>query len=542
MATAFMGGQAGFDEAGTPTSQTLPNAIVPSPVAPGVPGITAKLPKGAPPTSPATPEQMASDPAAMQKLGASGIADIPKLQGQQLAFGQASANEAAEATKAQAQSVYQGEVKRSELQKQMADEQTKLVEQKKKDMQESSPFAPSKENAKDLFELFSLISVATFGSGGKGQYHGMRTLASLNGMMEGYNQGKKDRFESEIKEFDKNLLAIKSHNDKVEKIYNDAMSLLATNKEAGEQKIRELIALANNGIAARLARSGQYKQLGEAIGVVKSGLEGARDKIDNRNLQYGLLSKRFENEKTLAATKFENDKAMLEAKIQGEKDVAKIKAEMKNQADDVQADLISRGIRIADKKDRAAVEGAVNTMSNLQDIKNLVLSDPSLVGRQGQIRQFTDRYYQSFKGGPPVDESSVRPEDQAALRFAKKYASMLTRYEQTLGGGKAGQTVAFQKRFNDLLSQNQFNPAGMAALMDDMQMEIGREAMTKSPKLTMGILQEMATEFQGRTGESAPSSEEKQKASDEEVKAYADQHYQGDLNKAKAELKRKGFL
>ena len=94
MATAFMGGQAGFDEAGTPTSQILPKAIVPSPVAPAVPGITAKLPTGAPPPPPATPEQMASDPAAMQKLGASGIADIPKLQGQQLAFGQASANEA----------------------------------------------------------------------------------------------------------------------------------------------------------------------------------------------------------------------------------------------------------------------------------------------------------------------------------------------------------------------------------------------------------------------------------------------------------------
>lgn len=522
MATAFMGGQAGFDEAGTPISQTLPKAIVPSPVAPSVPGITAKLPTGAPPPPPATPEQMASDPAAMQKLGASGIADIPKLQGQQLAFGQASANEAAEATKAQAQSAYGGEVKRSELQKQMADEQAKLIEQKKKDMQESSPFAPSRENAKDLMELFSLISVATFGSGGKGQYHGMRTLASLNGMMEGYNAGKKDRFEAEVKEFDKNLLAIKSHNDKVEKIYNDAMSLLATNKEAGEQKIRELIALDNNGIASRLARSGQYKQLGEAIGVIKSGLETVRDKIDNRNLQYGLLSKRFENEKSLAATKFENEKAILEAKIQGEKDVAKIKAEMKNQSDDVAADLLSRGVRIADKKDRAAVESTVNAMSNLQELKNQVVQDPTLVGRQAQIRQFTDRYIQSFKGGSAVDESGVKPEDQAALRFAKKYASMLTRYEQALAGtARAGSTVFFQKRYNDLLSASQFNPAGMAALMDDMQMEIGREAMTKSPKLNMGILQEMATEFQGRTGEVAPSTTTSALTEDEKAELAA---------------------
>jgi len=330
----------------------------------------------------------------------------------------------------------------------------------------------------------------------------------LTGAMKGYQAGRKDVFERDIKEFDKNLLAIKSHNEKIEKIYNDAMNLLATDKEAGEQKIRELIAYDNNGIASRLARSGQYKQLGDAIATVKGALETARDKIDKRNLEYGLLDKRFQNEKEIQRTRFENEKTITEAKIQGEKDVAKIKAEMKNQVDDVAADLLSRGVRIADKKDRAAVESTVNAMSNLQELKRQVAEDPSLVGRQGQIRQFTDRYLSSFKGGPAVDESQVKPEDQSALRFAKKYASMLTRYEQALAGSaRSGSTVFFQKRYNDLLSANQFNPAGFAALMDEMQMEIAREAMTKSPKLNMGILQEMATEFQGRTGDvSTPTS------------------------------------
>jgi hypothetical protein len=547
--TAFQGGQAGFDEGG---EQYVPRSVLSnSPVSPPVPGITPSVATGAPPAFPApkpvtpqaSPQQLISDPQALQKLGSSGIQDIPQLQSQQLALGQAAATETGEATKAQAQSAYTAEVSRTKLQKEIADEQKKLNEQHKKDIQESSAFAPTPETAKDLAGLFSILTVAAFGSGGAGKYHGMQTLSSLTGAMKGYQAGRKDVFERDIKEFDKNLLAIKSHNDKIEKLYNDAMSLLATDKEAGEQKIKEIVALDNNGIAARLARSGQYKQLGEAISTVKAALETARDKIDNRNLQYGLLSKRFENEKTLAATKFENEMAVLEAKIRGEKDVAKIKLEMKNQVDDVAADLLSRGVRIADKKDRAAVESTVNAMSNLQELKRQVVEDPTLVGRQGQIRQFTDRYIQSFKGGPAVDESGVKVEDQAALRFAKKYASMLTRYEQALAGSaRAGSTVFFQKRYNDLLSANQFNPAGMAALLDDMQIEIGREAMTKSPKLTMGILQEMATEFQGRTGESAPAGEEKQKATDEEVKAYADQHYQGDLNKAKAELKRKGFL
>jgi hypothetical protein len=550
--TAFQGGQAGFDEGG---EQYVPRSVLSnSPVSPPVPGITPSVATGAPPAPPApkpvtpqaSPQQLISDPKALQKLGSSGIQDISQLQSQQLALGQAAATETGEATKAQAQSAYTAEVSRTKLQKEIADEQKKLNEQHKKDIQESSAFAPTPETAKDLAGLFSILTVAAFGSGGAGKYHGMQTLSSLTGAMKGYQAGRKDVFERDIKEFDKNLLAIKSHNDKVEKLYNDAMSLLATNKEAGEQKIREIVALDNNGIAARLARSGQYKQLGEAISTVKAALETARDKIDNRNLQYGLLSKRFENEKSLAATKFENEKAILEAKIQGEKDVAKIKAEMKNQSDDVAADLLSRGVRIADKKDRAAVESTVNAMSNLQELKNQVVQDPTLVGRQGQIRQFTDRYIQSFKGGPAVDESGVKPEDQAALRFAKKYASMLTRYEQALAGtARAGSTVFFQKRYNDLLSASQFNPAGMAALMDDMQMEIGREAMTKSPKLTMGILQEMATEFQGRTGEITPEKqvETKPMPSPEKLTAYTKAHpeFGGDENKAKEFLRSQGY-
>ena len=41
----------------------------------------------------------------------------------------------------------------------------------------------------------------------------------------------------------------------------------------------------------------------------------------------------------------------------------------------------------------------------------------------------------------------------------------------------------------------------MGMLMDDMTIEIGREAMAKSPKLTMSILQDMASDFEGRVGD-----------------------------------------
>ena len=490
-----------------------------------------------------TPEQMLNDP---NLLRGAGVKDIGRLREEQFALGQAGAKEEAQAKIDQANNLAKAEKSRTELIQKMGDEQKAAIEQHKRDIQESSPFAPTQESAKDVAQLFSLITVAAFGSGGKGKYSGMQTLASLTGAMKGYQAGQKDVYEKDIKAFEENLKVLKTHNDKVNALYEDAMKLMASNKELGLQKIQQLIAEDNTGIITRLARSGQYKQLGEAIGTVTTALQAAQDKIDKRNQEFALLSRRFSNEKELKHIEFENAKTLLESKIRGEKDVAKVKADMKASVDDVSSDLASRGIRIADKKDRSAVESTVNAMANLQELKSQVVQDPSLVGRQGQIRQFTDRYIKSFKGGPAVDESAVRVEDQAALRFSKKYASMLTRYEQALAGSaRAGSTVFFQKRYNDLLSQNQFNPAGMAMLMDDMTIEIGREAMTKSPKLTMPILQDMATDFEGRVGDLAvtkPAGQSQQKATPEEIKAYADEHFKGNQDAAKADLKAKGFL
>jgi hypothetical protein len=173
-------------------------------------------------------------------------------------------------------------------------------------------------------------------------------------------------------------------------------------------------------------------------------------------------------------------------------------------ADDVAQYLDSKGVHISDKAERKAVQTSVSSMAELKDLKDEVARNPGLVGRQGQIKQFTDKYLNSFKTGEPVDESKVSQADQEALLFAKKYASMLTRYEQGLAGsGRSSSTVFFQKRYNDLLSQDQFNPASMGKLFEDMQFEMARTAGKASPKLTYGLMDEMAEESRGRLS-SAP--------------------------------------
>jgi len=68
-------------------------------------------------------------------------------------------------------------------------------------------FEPSRENAADLTALFATTAIAAFMGGGGGRYSGMAALNNMAGAMEGYRKGRKDLFDREIKEFDKNFKA-----------------------------------------------------------------------------------------------------------------------------------------------------------------------------------------------------------------------------------------------------------------------------------------------------------------------------------------------
>ena len=506
------------DEAGT-----LMSALgQPGPTGKAAPLLKSALPVGPKPTPTAfpTPEQLTTDPSLISKFGAAKTTDLPSLQQEQLDLAGRSAQAEKESTVLTGENASRQEKSRTQLLQELQQRDKALKEEHQKGLQEASPFAPTKETATDLAGLFSLLTVATMGSGGAGRYKGMATLASLTGAMKGYNEGRKELFNKDIKNFEENLKSIQSHNDKINKLYQDGMDLLSKDKELGEQKIKEAAALDNNGVIKKLADMHMYDKMGVAIDTVRKTLQQAQDKIDARKLEFEKISAQFANQKKLREEEAKNKPPELYTAADGKTYVwdrakqqfapaqnapaglakAGTRSKTAAAADDVVSYLSDKGIQIADKKDRAAVQSAVNAMANLQSLKNQISTDKDLVGRQGQIRQFTDRYIESFKNGGA--EPTGSEEDQAALRFAKKYASMLTRYEQALAGSsRSGSTVAFQKRYNDLLSQNQFNAAGMNALLDDMSIEVARGAREKSPKITIGLMEQMASDFESGMGD-----------------------------------------
>ena len=297
---------------GQPNATSVPKAIAPpSVVSPPVPGVTPPVATGAPPSS-QTAEQIASNPNIFNKIGKSNINDIGNLQAQQMQLAGASANLQEKALNDQQANLVRSEQERTRLLEDMGKREKTLTDQYQNDLKEADPFAPSKQSAGELAQMFGLMTIATFGSGGMGKYHGLATLSAMSGLSQGFKEGNKERFNQEKANYEENLKALESHNAKIEKTFNTALNLLAKDKELGEQKIKELIALDNSGPIASLARAGKYDQVAAAIDTVKKSLEKLRETQQKRNDDFAKLKYEYtlkeQLERNKAASKTASDR------------------------------------------------------------------------------------------------------------------------------------------------------------------------------------------------------------------------------------------
>ena len=366
------------------------------------------------------------------------------------------------------------------------------------DQKSKAAFIPDQENPQRLATVLAITNLLGIAIGGKGKNSAQTALAAQNGMLEGYQQGRADIIKQQKDIFDTNQKQLDKTIENLHRGFQDALALAPTDRKAAEEKAMSTINRENADFLRELYN--------------KTGLVGASKTIAELLKQAESRQKLMQQEEMKMIKtphELEIERHELEMERQGRRGLdireKSSNAKLLKTTDDVQADLISRGVNISSPKDREKVAKVVASMAELDSLRNDVINNPGLIGRQGQIQQFTDRYIKSFKGeAPPLDESKIAQADQDALLFSKKYASMLTRYEQALAGGSRGFTVAFQKRFNDLLSQNQFNAPSMIKLFDDMSHEIASGARQKSFKLTYGILEDMASNFQGGLEETTP--------------------------------------
>jgi len=158
--------------------------------------------------------------------------------------------------------------------------------------QEERPYPePSKENFQEFATMFSVMSALTFAVGGKGRGAGMSAMAALNGAIDGYNKGRKDMFDRNMKEFDKKLAEYKASLEST----RDALNIVIKQGDLKTERARALLKQAelnDAGIAAAEIQQGRVvnavKLVNKAIGEA-SKAEARADKLKNSSSdRYGF--------------------------------------------------------------------------------------------------------------------------------------------------------------------------------------------------------------------------------------------------------------
>lgn len=180
-------------------------------------------------------------------------------------------------------------------------EETQNIEAGLDSIRKSLPneqFHPTQENTQSLATLFSLIGVVGFAMGGQGKMSAMSSLKSMTGMMQGWQQGRKDLWEREKAEFDKNMARTKIVLDNAYRDADRALKTLSKN-------VDEANALASQS-AAKLGG-----QVGKQI-LEKQGIERYFNYLDGIKKDFQTAEKLASQER-IAEKKAEEQRLRQEA-------------------------------------------------------------------------------------------------------------------------------------------------------------------------------------------------------------------------------------
>jgi hypothetical protein len=243
-------------------------------------------------------------------------------------------------------------------------------------------FIPSKDNAQDIAGLFGVISVISMLVGGGGRMSGQLALGNMNGMMEGYRKGRKDLYEKERSEFDKNFKSMIQKHAEFRQEMEDAVKLAATNKEEGFRAAEMAAVKAGSPIVQAMLRRGR---LIESRDLVKESGKGAEHALQ------------------------------MEAKAREQEEAQKFRKEQAKQAADLRRDLATikatgsgAGALPKDKETNNEHRFRYSALNNLQEVLD-ELKKPEVRKLIGPQNQFTpDVLLNLQKGYPELAQKLAR--------------------------------------------------------------------------------------------------------------------------------------
>jgi hypothetical protein len=122
----------------------------------------------------------------------------------------------------------------ADVSKQYADTQRQIYTTNEEKLKEfpRPEFHPTKENAESLGQLFSMVATMGVMLGNGGKMASQNALGAMTGMLKGWQQGRKDLYERELKEFDKEYKRISDVRTDIQNDLQKSLQLASTDKES----------------------------------------------------------------------------------------------------------------------------------------------------------------------------------------------------------------------------------------------------------------------------------------------------------------------
>jgi len=357
-------------------------------------------------------------------------------------------------------------------------------------------FHPTQENALSLGSLFSLVSTMGVMLGSSGKMSAQNSLNAMTGMLKGWQTGRKDLYEKEAKEFDKNYKRIKDMHAELGQDLEDYYKLAPLQKEAAFAKLEEIARKAGaSSIISEMRNKGNVDgivKLYEGLGKQLNDVEIKRLEIQRQNQpSYQILTKPdgsvvIYDSKNPIATAREYGPESPEAKIffGSQKLSAKTSVDKALKKGEFQAQAVGKIIGRAIDVDAASkVVAAVEFEDNLKDLQNsniklgnvpgltvdvadkvnkflLVTVPPDEKGERKFTRENLDQAYLALQN----DKSFSALSDNSKI-MAKKELNAVMSYLQTKYGNRA--PVAEFRAAQTVLSRKQMTPTAYNVVVQD---------------------------------------------------------------------------
>ena len=283
------------------------------------------------------------------------------------------------------------------------------TESERKRIYDENPYPklnPTKENVQSLATLFSLMGVIGIGMGGAGKMSAMSALNSMTGMMKGWQEGRADLFNREVKEYEKNMTVIKNILDAADKEADRIYKLLPIDRQKAETEMAALTASLGGQI---LKQKTSLQGIEQGINFIKDLKKTNDDAWERAFKERKLSSEEQRHRETLASQ--EKLRLATLAAAQGRRDIKALESigpALRNIAEQY-PDGTANTLVGASNDDKKRIVGSFRAVEESETAADFIARNPRAVGALAAARNFIK--LDSIK--------SLKSDDEAAVVNAK---------------------------------------------------------------------------------------------------------------------------